>query len=231
MQAPIASRPCDEREALPVRGLIDVAAAALRTESPVFSRRNLHFAVQRANGAAMTAASFDAALRRRLARGPLPGLLPASPRRRSSGDEAGWGGDVPRAVLLVDRPVVRHLLTAHPAIARAGVAVVCVDGSPSTVVARLTRAFAAGSHAPVVYLHDAATVIYPFSIEPLATLARRRDGQPVVYRDLGLPPLGATARRFADAALRGDEPLCELEAIPPATLARYCVQAVAGLVP
>jgi hypothetical protein len=135
-----------------------------------------------------------------------------------------------RAVLLVDRPATLARLAKTDAIAQAGIAVVCIDGTPRSVVARLERAFRTGLRAPVLYLHDAASVVYPFAIEPLATLVRRQEGRPIVYRDLGLPPLGATARRFGDPTLGTNEPILELKAIGTATLARYCVKSAASLV-
>lgn len=203
--------------------LIDASAEALRTASPAFTTRNLYFAVQRARGAPLTEAAFGAALGRRLARGPVPGLLTSGKPRRLA---RGWDADFPSTVLLVDWPAVADLLTV---IAPAGFVVVCLDGTPARVVAWLARGFREGLRAPVLYLHDATTVVYPFAIEPLATLVRHREALPMVYRDLGLPPLGATARRFGDPALPGDEPILDLEAIPPATLLRYCTKAALGL--
>ncbi len=79
------------------------------------------------------------------------------------------------------------------------------------------------------YIHDAATVIYPFMLEPLATLmmdAARAGAEALQFVDLGLPPLGAAARRFGDPALAPDALVVALEAIPPATLVRYCVEAM-----
>jgi hypothetical protein len=131
---------------------------------------------------------------------------------------------------MVDRPATLARLAKTDAIARAGIDVVCIDGTPRSLVARLVRGFRAGLRAPVLYLHDAASVVYPFAIEPLATLVHLHGGEPLVYRDLGLPPLGATARRFGDPALRKEEPILELKAIPPTTLARYCVRSVSSLV-
>jgi|HubBroStandDraft_4_1064222.scaffolds.fasta_scaffold551407_2 hypothetical protein len=212
-----------------MRSLIDVAAEGLHAESPAFTRRNLLFAARRARGAAMTEAELDAALRRRLARGPLPGLLPARSRRPSRTLTRAWETELPRSVLLVDRPVILDLFAATGAMASARLAVVCVDGTPAPVVAWLVQRFRAGLRAPVLYLHDAATVVYPFTLEPLASLVRSLDGGPVVYRDLGLPPLGATARRFGDPRLPGDEPILDLEALPPATLVRYVTEAAERL--
>jgi len=116
-------------------------------------------------------------------------------------------------------------------IATVRLAVVCVDGSPSPVVAWLQRGFKAGRRVPFVYLHDAATVLYPFTLEPLATLIRYRGEESLVYRDLGLPPLGANARRFDDPVLPADEPIYDLEALPPATLARFGALAALRLMP
>ena len=51
----------------------------------------------------------------------------------------------------------------------------------------------------------------------------------MAYRDLGLPPLGATTRRFGHPALQDDEAILDLKAIPSATLVRYRLRSVAGL--
>jgi hypothetical protein len=136
-------------------------------------------------------------------------------------------GGAARAVLLVDRPSILALL--RDADALEGAAIVCIDGRPAPLVTRLAQRFREGFRAPVLYLHDAATVVYPFAVEPLATLVREAGGAPIVYRDLGLPPLGASARRFGDPTMARDQPVLKLEAIPPATLARYCARAVAAL--
>ncbi len=130
----------------------------------------------------------------------------------------------PGAVLLVDRPAIREVLAAAPAIREAALAVIDAAGGPHPVVARLTRLVREGWRPPVLYLHDAATVLYPFAVEPLATLVRL-GSRPIVYRDLGLPPLGASARRFGDPRLAADIPVVALEAVPPETLARYCATA------
>ncbi len=205
-----------------MRSLIDDAAEALRRGAPAFTKQNLFHAARRARGEAMTEARFEAALRRRLARGKLPGLLPSS-RRRARPLAKGWDASFPEAVLLVDRPAILDVLVASGALAPARIAVVALDGTPAPVVAWLKRSFEEGHTAPVLFLHDAATVVYPFSIEPLATLVRSSRGGPVAYSDIGLPPLGATARRFGDPSLPDAEPILDLEAIPPATLARYVV--------
>ena len=184
-------------------GLLDASAEALLAGAPVFTRRNLFHAVRRTSGAAMTQATFDATLRRRLARGPLPGLLPVRSRRRARPPLPAWEARMP-AVLLVDRPAILALFLESGALASPDrVAVVCIDGTPASVVDWLKQAFAAGRRAPVLYVHDATTVVYPFTLEPLATLLSQKDAGSIAYTDLGLPPLGATARRFADFLLAG----------------------------
>lgn len=214
-----------------MREAIDVAARALRGQAPAFTRRNLLHAVRRVLGAPLTEAEFDRALRRRLARGPLPGLLPAKTRWRPRRLTREWDAYFPRAVLLVDRPAIVDLFVASGDIAASRIAVVCLDGSPSTVVAWLRRGIEAGRRAPFAYLHDAASVVYPFAFEPLATLVRHRGRGPLPYRDLGLPPRGASPRRFDDPALPPGEPILELEALPPATLVRFATLATRRLMP
>jgi hypothetical protein len=208
-----------------MRARIEAAADALRAGAPVFTKRNLYFAVGRASDEAVDKASFEGALRRT----PLPGLLsaPAARPRRASGGHA-----FPEAILMVDRREVLELFVAMAAsgLEAPNFAVVCIDGSPAPLVARLARGFEEGLRAPVLYLHDAACVIYPFAIEPLATLVRhRKEEEPMPFRDLGLAPLGASARRFGDPTLPSDDPILELEAIPPATLARYVARSIASL--
>lgn len=211
-----------------MHGLIDPSAEALRAEAPVFTRRNLFHAVRRAHGAPLTEASFEAALRRRLAGGALPGLLPA--RSRPAPLPRGWDASFPEAILLVDWPAIRELFVASGALVPPGLAVVGIDGTPARMVAWLQRGFREGRRAPVLYLHDAATVVYPFTLEPLASSLAHAGPAPVGYADLGLPPLGASARRFGEPALAGEGAIVELEAIPPAALLRYVVRQVHGLV-
>jgi hypothetical protein len=117
-----------------------------------------------------------------------------------------------------------ELFAASAEIRLDGLAVVCLDGTPSSLVASIARGFREGRRAPVLYLHDSATVVYPFALEPLATLVRHRAEEPFVYRDLGLPPLGTSSRRFHDPSLPSDVPILALEAIPPATLQRYVIE-------
>jgi hypothetical protein len=133
---------------------------------------------------------------------------------------------VTMTVLLVDRPAIVEIFAAA-GVSTSTLAVTCIDGTPRALVTRLTRAFRSGERAAVLYLHDSATIIYPFTFEPIATLVASRSS--IIYRDLGLPPLGTSARRFGDPTLGGD-PIRELAAIPPAALVRYCVGAARSLV-
>jgi hypothetical protein len=130
---------------------------------------------------------------------------------------------------LVDRPAILDLFVGCGAIAAGRLAVVCIDGRPSSIVAALRRRFREGCIAPVVYIHDSATVVYPFTLEPLASLLRAQEGGRVLYADLGLPPLGASARRFGDRTPGSNELVFELEAIPPETLVKYVTEAASRL--
>lgn len=209
---------------------IDWSARALRAGFPAFTRGNLLHAVRRAHRGDLAEDFFDEALRERLSRGPIPGLLPSpcswTPRRLPR----EWDAYFPRAVLLVDRAAVLDLFVASGALATARLAVVCIDGSPSPAVAWLRRGFRAGRRAPVLYLHDAATVAYPFAFEPLAT-AVRHGTEPVQFCDLGLPPTGTPARRFHDEPLPTRRIVVELEAIAPAALVAYAVRRALRAVP
>ena len=210
---------------------IDTCAHAIREGIPAFTRRNLLFAVRRARGENIVEESFDAALCERLRRGPLPGLLPSPcrwiPRRLTR----EWDAYFPKAVLLVDRPAILDLFIASGAMPNARLAVICIDGSLAPVVEWLRRGYRAGRRAPVLYLHDAATVAYPFAFEPLATLVRHGSDEPLLYSDLGLPPMGVPARRFADESLPEGDVLFDLEAVPPATLVSHVMRRVLRAVP
>ena len=139
----------------------------------------------------------------------------------------GWEAEPPEAILLVDRPAIVDVFLESAA---PRLAVVSVDGSPAAVVDWLKAWFRAGHRAPVLYVHDAATIVYPFVIEPIATLVEAQEGEPIAYLDLGLSPLGTSARRFRDPSLPRNEPIVRLDAIPPATLVRYCSEAARRMV-
>jgi hypothetical protein len=211
--------------------VIDDCAVALRADIGAFTRRNLRHALGRTLCREVDEAELEAALRSRLERGALPGLLPVRCTWRSRRLGREWEAYFPKAILLVDRRPILDLFVASGTIPSARIAVVCIDGSPSPVVAWLRRGFRSGRQVPVAYLHDAATVVYPFAVEPIAALAESARSEPLVYRDLGLPPLGVPASRFhAPSALPG-ETIVELEALPPATLIRYGIRAAARLAP
>ena len=212
--------------------VIDAAARALGAEGP-YTARNLYWAVRRAGH---DAGAFDdfrrGPLAARLARGPLGGLL---------GDERWDGPPLPReydayfpqAILLVDRPGALALFVASGTLATAKVAVVCLDGSPRHVVRWLSRGFRAGKRAPVGYLHDAGTAVYPFLVEPLASLVGAvSETERLAYKDLGLPPHGLAARRFPfSGALAAGERVEHLEALPPRALVAYATRALLSMVP
>jgi len=214
-----------------MRKALEDTARALHAESPAFTRKNLLYAVRRSLSASVSEGDFDVALRKRLAKGTLPGLLPARSRWRPRPLPREWDAYFPKVVLLVDRPAILDLFIASGAIATTRLAVVCLDGSPAPVVSWLERGFKAGRQVPFVYLHDAATIVYPFTLEPLASLVAHRGEEALVYRDLGLPPLGANARRFDDPSLPEGPLIFELEALPPATLVRFGALSAQRLIP
>ncbi len=97
----------------------------------------------------------------------------------------------------------------------------------------LARGFREGHRAPVGFLHDAATTVYPFLVEPLASLVEALGpSEPPVYRDLGLPPRGLPGKRFPFAeTLPPGERVTELAALPPRALVAYATRAVLAMVP
>lgn len=141
-----------------------------------------------------------------------------------------WDACFPAAVLLVDSPRILDAIVATGVVVQARIAVLCVDGSPTHVVSWLRRGFRLGHRAPVGYLHDASTVLYPFFLEPLATLVAAQKGGPIAYRDLGIGPgrplrdplrmagsRAARARRLAD--------------VPATSLAAYAAHELLRMVP
>jgi hypothetical protein len=211
-------------------GVIDAAAADLLATSRAFTRGNLYHATMRLRPvlrARWSAERFcDVALARRLSQGPVTGLLPATLVRHGSRDTHTLMGlrersaYFPAAILLVDRPEIVSLFAASGVLVQARIAVVCVDGSPADVVSWLCHAVRRGHRAPVGYLHDARTVLYPFLFEPLATIAKYLCGNPFTYRDLGIgpnrplrDPLG-----LSDADASGAQ---RLEELPPSSLVAY----------
>lgn len=208
---------------------IDRAAASLRRGSRAFTRRNLFYAAARLGGTRDLDA-FDDALAARLRRGPIEGLLPPKKARARRLSEE-WEAYFPAAILLVDRPQIVDLFAASGAIVLARLAVVCVDGSPETVVEWLRRGARRGFGAPVGWLHDAATVRYPFHCEPLASLVDALPARtPLPYRDLGLPPRGL-APSLLPFAGELDRPVLDLEEPPPAALVGYATRTLMSMMP
>jgi hypothetical protein len=200
------------------RGAVDRAAAGLRATLPVFTRGNLLHATVRAVGRPLARGELSAMLAARLRHGPIDGLLggsaPAGPRLSSFEARAYY----PAGILLVDRPSLVDLFAASGALVQSRVAVVATTGEPRPVVEWLVAGARAGRRAPVGWLHDAATVLYPFFFEPLATLFARDPALP--FRDLGLR---------ADRGLRDPytrERVYELEAVTPAALVTRAVRGV-----
>ena len=214
-----------------MREAIARCAAHLHADAPGFTRRNLFYAVRRMLGADVAEITFDVELRRWLSRDSIPGLLPAPIPWTSRRLSREWDAYFPAAIVLVDRQPILDLFVASGVIPKARLAVVCIDGSPPSVVAWLQRGFRAGRRAPIVYLHDAATVVYPFMLEPLATRVRYPGQEPILYRDLGVPPRGATSALFDEPAYDDPEPILELEAVAPTTLVRYASRAALALIP
>ena len=217
---------------------MDVAAATLRLHSRAFTCRGLYHAMVRdrvAGAGAPPPWTFEAfcagPLARRLRSGPIPGLLPrpsarAHARRRVP---AEWRAYFPAAILLVDAPELVGLFAASGVLVQARIAVVCIDGSPPAVVRWLRNGWRAGHRAPVGYLHDARTVVYPFFFEPLATFVRWASKE-LVYQDLGIgpdirlsDPLGL-ASGYARRAT-------ELEELPPCSLVAYAAEKLLAMVP
>lgn len=200
------------------RRALERAAAELRATLPVFTRGNLFHATARACKTPLSPAAFDAAL----ARGPVEGLLGRAPRpgpRMTSFEQAAY---YPAGILLVDRDAIVDLFAGSGALIQARVAVVSTSGYPRRVVEWLVAGACAGRSAPVGYLHDASTVLYPFFFEPLATLVARNPALP--FRDLGFRP----GRGFRDPYTRARTH--DLEAATPAALVSYAVRAVLGMI-
>jgi hypothetical protein len=218
-------------------GLMDAAAAELLATSRAFTRVNLYHAVMRlrpALRAHWSAERFsNVALARRLCQGPLRGLLPAASTRPRIAQPALSLRErmayFPAAILLVDRPEIVELFAASGVLVQARIAVVCVDESPANVVSWLCHAARRGHRAPVGYLHDARTVLYPFLFEPLATIVESLRGRPLAYRDLGIGPSRPVRDplNIAGAYAAGAQ---SLEELPPSSLVAYAAHQVLGMV-
>ena len=216
-------------------GVVDRAAARLRASSRAFTRRNLFHEVRRLAGRRAAPASFDAfiagPLAERLRAGAIDGLLPPpAPVERRGRLPREWDAYFPAAVLMVDRREVRDLFVASGVVVHARLAVIAADGSPAPVVAWLRRGLRAGYRAPFGYLHDASTVLYPYLLEPFATLVDVLEGEPAPVIDLGLGPDGLS-RRALGATDGGDERVFELEAVEPWLLISWAMRQLVALQP
>ncbi len=223
---------------------LDEAASDLRATSRAFTRANLYHAVLRRHPELRPRWSLErfceAALAPRLRREPIEGLLPerAPGEARRGAARREWTRVKPKermayfpaAILVVDRPAIVDLFVASGVLAQASVAVVSADGEPAAVVAWLCDGARKGHRAPVGYLHDAGTSLYPFLLEPLATLVRVRRGEGLAYRDLGIGP-GQPLRDPLGLACPYDAAAVQLEEIPPCSLVAYAVKEVWGMIP
>jgi hypothetical protein len=208
-------------------GLIDRAADSLRASSRAFTSKNLHHEALRLKPEGNAPWTFevfrDGPLARRLLTGPIAGLLPPpcqTPDRRRLPRE--WFAYFPAAILLVDRREIVDLFAASGILVQGRIAVVCVDGSPEPIVHWLRAGFRRGYRAPVGYLHDANTVLYPFLCEPLATLVASSDEQ-LPYRDLGIGPV-TLLRDPLGIASSYERTASELEELPPCSLVAYAAR-------
>jgi hypothetical protein len=127
----------------------------------------------------------------------------------------------PAGILLVDRREIVDVFAASGALIQSRVAVVDVSGHPRDVVRWLEVGARAGHRAPVGYLHDAATVLYPFAFEPLRTLALRGE---IRFRDLGFRP----GRGFRDPQKR--KRVFALADATPTALVTYAVRRVLEMI-
>ena len=211
---------------------VDRAAATLRASSAAFTVKNLFHAARRLTGSTEELDRFVAGpLARRLRRGPIAGLIEPAPASRARRLPREHDAYFPAAILLVDRRELVDLFAASGVLVQARLAVVSTDGTPRTVVRWLQRGIRAGFRAPVGYLHDAATVLYPFALEPLRTLVDAARGrEPIDFLDLGLPPHGLAAAELPFCPPL-PEPVTELEAPPPAAIVAYAARRLATLLP
>jgi hypothetical protein len=227
-----------KRRRTPARSqLLDLAADELLADNRAFTPRNLFHAVRRTAERLGDVYDLDfgafrmGPLAARLARGQLPGLLPDveppnhGPPLRLPRE---WDAYFPACILIVDRAELVPLFAASGVVLQARMAVIALDGRPAHVVSWLCRGLRARLRAPIGYLHDAATVVYPFDREPLATWSRlRKAREDAEFRDLGFPPQGVASARFG---LQGG-PLFELEALSPQALIAYAARALLAMIP
>jgi len=128
----------------------------------------------------------------------------------------------PAGILLVDGPELVERFAASGALVQARIAVVDIHGQPRELVRWLVDGVRSGHRAPIGYLHDPTTVVYPFAFEPLASLARSTAS--LAFRDLGIGPGGALRDPFTRKRVR------KLAAMSPAGLAAYAAQEVLSMI-
>lgn len=215
--------------------MIDLAAADLRLHSAAFTRRGLYHALSRRRVATGRFGPWsferfcDGPLARRLRRGPIPGLVErASVSAKDGALPAEWRAYFPAAILVVDRAEIVDVFAASGVLLQARMAVVCIDGSPRRIVNWLRSGWFAGHRAPVGYLHDANTVVYPFLCEPLATFVRQSPEE-LVYKDLGIGP-GAALRDPLGLASAYAGRASELDEVPPCSLIAYAAAQLSALI-
>jgi hypothetical protein len=215
--------------------LIDLAAEDIRLCSVAFTRRGLYHAFSRRRVAAGRSGPWtferfcEIPLARRLRRGPIPGLLQSpSVATKQRPLPAEWRAYYPAAILLVDRAEIVDLFAASGVLVQARMAVVCIDGSPSRIVNWLRHGWRAGHRAPVGYLHNAGTVVYPFLFEPLATFVRHSPEE-LVYKDLGIGP-GVILRDPLGVASEYAGRATELDEVPPCSLIAYAATQLAAMI-
>lgn len=216
-----------------LRRAVDAAARELAAASPFFTERNLYFAALRTLARPVDDVPFEAfrATIRRRGATALAGLLPAPRSYPSRPLPKEFDAYFPSGVLLVDRASVRDLFVALGVHVHARIAIVCIDGSPGSVVAWLRRGLRRGWRAPFGFLHDTGAVVYPYLVEPLATFVEVAGSQ-VTYADLGFPSHGQASRdvpfvRGANAPAR----YVELEEAPPFGLAAFAVARLQAMLP
>ncbi len=219
---------------------LEAAARALSESSRAFSAANLFHEARRRAGLASRPgrgeleAFVRGPLAARLRRGPILGLLPRRRHRLGSGRlPSEWAAYFPAAILMVDRSELVDLIVASGVVVQGRIAVVSLQGEPANVVRWLAEGFRAGHRAPVGFLHDASTVVYPFAFEPLRTLVAAELRVPISYRDLGLHPRGLPLRAlpFLSKAAFGERRFFELEEAPPSALVAHAARSLLELVP
>jgi hypothetical protein len=145
--------------------------------------------------------------------------------------EREWAAYFPAAILMVDRPELVDVFAASGVLVQARMAVVCVDGTPRPVMRWLIGGLGRGWRAPIGYLHDSATILYPFVLEPLRScLDVLRPDESLVFRDLGLPREGLDPGELPFAT-RLRRRIHRLSEPPPAAMIAWATRQLMATVP